>query len=119
MNEDRMAFLSEWLSLADTHLKRPCDKLAFFDAVLRYGICGQLPKVKGMVGVCFECAKVKIDEMQSRKNRYRSSIEKRQLADNCPTNGRQLSDNCATIGKKETENKKESSPLSPSSRNKQ
>ena len=111
MNEDRMAFLSEWLSLADTHLKRPCDKLAFYDAVLRYGIFGQLPKVKGMVGVCFECAKVRIDEMQNRKNRYRSSVEKRQLSNNCPTNGRQLSNNCPTNAEKETENKKENSPL--------
>ncbi len=119
MNEDRMAFLSEWLSLADAHLKRPCDKLAFYDAVLRYGLFGQLPKVKGMVGVCFECAKVRIDEMQSRKNRYRSSVEKRQLSNNCPTNGRQLSNNCPTNAEKETENKKETSPQLPPVRKEQ
>ena len=119
MNEDRMSFLSEWITLADTHLKRPSDRLAFYDAVLRYGIFGQLPNAKGMVSVCFECAKVKIDEMQNRKNRYRSSVEKRQLSNNCPTNGRQLSNNCPTNAEKEKENKKEVSPLSPSSRIKQ
>ena len=91
---NRTTFFAEWLTLADTHLKKPGEKLAFYDAVLRYGLFGQLPLATGKVQICFELAKTQIDVIKKRHNRYCSNLDTRQLADNCATIDKQKADNC-------------------------
>ena len=94
---NRTTFFAEWLTLADTHLKTQCEKLAFFDAVLRYGLTGEYPRISGKALACFELAKRHMEDLKYRRNNYRCKKANGESTRNLQTISNNSSDNLPTI----------------------